>query len=242
MKQIRKRMIACVCCLLAALCVCGCAKGGKAVKIELDENPTTGYSWKYTMSQEGVLTEKENVYQKPTTGLMGAGGKHTWSFLPAGDGEVELTFVYAQSWAGGARGESRVYRYRVEKGEITLLSEEIVPAPVFLEQLVRIDNVYLRDGAVVADVVYLESNVQTEKEDGVDMVYETFTEVDGVTHTLIVSADAIVDFSEDFGPNTIEIAPEDFPERFEQVNIDGILYRMTAEDDTITALTFYYVQ
>jgi predicted secreted protein len=70
--------------------------------VELKENPTTGYEWKYEMSAEGVLTPGRDAYTADTaTGgeaLMGAGGVHLWTFAAKAAGDVTLTYSYARSW------------------------------------------------------------------------------------------------------------------------------------------------
>ncbi len=231
----------------ALLAVSGCGKGGgKTVDVGLEENPSTGYTWSYTAEPAGVLTQTETRYIQPNTGAAGAPGKRVWSFAPEQNGTVTLTFLYSQSWEGGSQGETRVYRFQVAGGVPTLLSEETIPAPSYVEQLMRLDNVFLEDGIIIAEAVYLKSEDRSETVDGATLYYEELTEIDGRTHTLIVSPDAYVDFSEDLGPETMEIRPDELPGRFAELDqswgVRGLNYIAVIADDTITSLTFYYTE
>jgi len=81
----------------------------------LNENPTTGYQWKFTASQEGILTVEKDEYQAPTTDALGAGGVHLWVFTGAKEGDVTLTFEYARSWEEGVKPDATiVYTFHVD--------------------------------------------------------------------------------------------------------------------------------
>lgn len=81
--------------------------------ILLLENPTTGFSWAYTASVEGVLQSDGDYYvasEEPKEGetLVGAGGYHMWFFTGLAEGDVTLTFTYAKSWEEGVAPEATV--------------------------------------------------------------------------------------------------------------------------------------
>lgn len=230
-------------CALLLLTGCAGAKKNGLLEITLEENPTTGYTWSYTLAPGGILAIESDEYIAPGTDLVGAPGRHVWRFAPAADGEVTLTFVSAQAWAGGNKGESRVLRYSVQDGAATLLSDErLAAAPLLPERLVLLQNVYEKDGEVFADLLNLESVWRTETdESGATIDYEEFSEVDGVTHSYPIAPDAYIDFSPDFGPQTEPVAPADFPARFASLSAsDGVYYTASIADGVITALTFYY--
>ena len=86
--------------------------------ISLEENPSTGYEWSYTADVEDVLglAHDEYIpYQDPNAELQaaGSGGVHTWIFYGAHEGDVTLTFTYAQPWEGGGKGDTLTYTYHI---------------------------------------------------------------------------------------------------------------------------------
>lgn len=72
------------------------------MKIELDENPSTGYRWFVDFQDEGVaVIDLGFVVDDPNPELVGGGGTRSFEFK--GDGLACLT--YKQPWEGG--GEAR---------------------------------------------------------------------------------------------------------------------------------------
>ena len=88
--------------LCAAILLPGCAgmNGQKTATVELEGNPTTGYTWVYTMSPEGILRELSNEYvpDKAGSGIVGSGGKFIFTFEAISPGETELVFSYLRPW------------------------------------------------------------------------------------------------------------------------------------------------
>ncbi|MEG0693732.1 MAG: protease inhibitor I42 family protein [Christensenellaceae bacterium] len=84
----------------------GCAQGSKNYTVELDGNATTGYSWQYSMSKDGIVKEVSKDYiqdevkeqKEGEPPLVGMGGKYTFVFEGVSEGEVELNFIYTQEW------------------------------------------------------------------------------------------------------------------------------------------------
>uniref|UniRef100_A9A684 Proteinase inhibitor I42 chagasin domain-containing protein n=1 Tax=Methanococcus maripaludis (strain C6 / ATCC BAA-1332) TaxID=444158 RepID=A9A684_METM6 len=75
---------------------------GENITIKLDENPTTGYAWNYSISDDSkieVLSD-EYIQDDVDDGIVGAGGVHEWTFNATESGEVEITFDYYRSWEG----------------------------------------------------------------------------------------------------------------------------------------------
>jgi inhibitor of cysteine peptidase len=66
------------------------------VKVKLNENPTTGFSWKIN-SDPGVQVLSDN-YQTSAPGRFGAGGTHTWVLKLTGTGILEFKGIYKQPW------------------------------------------------------------------------------------------------------------------------------------------------
>jgi inhibitor of cysteine peptidase len=98
------------------------AESLKSLTLTLDENPTTGYSWAYTMAPEGILALENDAFVNAPTSetVVGAGGTHTWTFKVVAGGCVRLTFQYYRPWeAPETAVETRVYAVNV--GETGLL-------------------------------------------------------------------------------------------------------------------------
>ncbi|WMW24987.1 protease inhibitor I42 family protein [Methanolobus sediminis] len=71
---------------------------GDLIIVELEENPTTGYSWNMTYS-EG-LEVQEDVYTQASANvtLVGAGGSHMWIFEVIETGEQSISAIYVRPW------------------------------------------------------------------------------------------------------------------------------------------------
>ena len=107
------------------------------VSVILEENPTTGYAWNYIASPEGILREVSSVYAQDAGAekLMGAGGKHTWTFEPAAQGGTVLHFAYARPFEEGVAPARLIsFVYSVDEGMNTTLwgSVEAAGKDVFI--------------------------------------------------------------------------------------------------------------
>jgi len=115
--------------LCVAVLLCGCAgmQKQKTATVELEGNPTTGFSWVYTISPEGVLREVTNKYMahKADKGMAGSGGKFIFVFKAAAAGEAELVFSYRRVWEEGIPALKTVnYRVNVDgRKNLKLLPE-----------------------------------------------------------------------------------------------------------------------
>jgi inhibitor of cysteine peptidase len=69
---------------------------GETIKVLLDENPTTGYSWAFNVTSG--LTIAKDTYHEPASGLMGAGGVHEWQIRATGTGSQQISAVYKRPW------------------------------------------------------------------------------------------------------------------------------------------------
>ena len=75
-----------------------------SLTVTLDSNATTGYSWQLMgISDNTVLEKTNNVYEAPTSALIGAGGKEVWTFKALRAGKTTLTMEYDQPWTGGQK-------------------------------------------------------------------------------------------------------------------------------------------
>ena len=74
-------------------------KQGQTLELEVDSNPTTGYSWDVTSSvNAGVLRQKRKYKYIPESDLVGAGGIQIFYFEGLQRGTAELTFEYRRPW------------------------------------------------------------------------------------------------------------------------------------------------
>jgi predicted secreted protein len=74
---------------------------GDSFCVVLEENPSTGFTWEYTQSPEGVVEfidsrafEGEDADPK----MVGAPVMRAWKFEARKEGEVTLTYIYHRPW------------------------------------------------------------------------------------------------------------------------------------------------
>ena len=83
-------------------------------RVKLDGNPTTGYDWYFTVSDESMLTLVSDGYTSTHPGADGAGGTYVWNFKGLKPGEAKITFKYYRAWEGEDSAEkTAVYRVTV---------------------------------------------------------------------------------------------------------------------------------
>jgi inhibitor of cysteine peptidase len=75
--------------------------------IELEGNPTTGFSWEVGTVDEAVLAPQgEPSYTATETALVGSGGVFAFTFKAARRGQTALQLVYHRSWEEAAPAET----------------------------------------------------------------------------------------------------------------------------------------
>ncbi len=103
-------------------CASAKAKAGestlKELKIELVANPTTGYSWEYSLEQEGIVSVKENSTYLGEEGIVGAPSLFEYTVKALKDGQTKLTFVNRRSFEENSTIEQREYQILVKNGKI----------------------------------------------------------------------------------------------------------------------------
>ncbi|NTU99924.1 MAG: protease inhibitor I42 family protein [Methanoregulaceae archaeon] len=77
---------------------------GSSFKVMLDENPTTGYSWNVSVTSGLNITD--DTFIPPTSGLMGAGGVHSWTVLTTKTGLQEFSGTYMRPWENKTGNET----------------------------------------------------------------------------------------------------------------------------------------
>jgi inhibitor of cysteine peptidase len=79
---------------------------GAIARVTLDGNPTTGYTWHYTISDGSVLALVSGSYTAPgSSDAVGAGGSYAWDFKALKAGETVVTFKYYRDWEGEASAD-----------------------------------------------------------------------------------------------------------------------------------------
>jgi len=88
-------------------------KKGRVMSITLESNPSTGYSWFATSSNQEVLAQMgEPEYQAPasdsSTPILGAAGTETYFFQGADIGTATLTLDYKKGWETSVAPEKTI--------------------------------------------------------------------------------------------------------------------------------------
>ena len=80
---------------------------GDMSMVTLKGNPTTGYSWEYTIEDESVI-KLESESSVTDNNAIGAGSTFKWSFRALKAGETKITFKYYRPWEGTANAETTI--------------------------------------------------------------------------------------------------------------------------------------
>jgi inhibitor of cysteine peptidase len=88
---------------------------GDAFTIQLEENPTTGYGWAVSISDDSVikLTDDQYTTDRKNKNVEGAGGVHGYEFEALAKGTAQITFVYERSFEENSAIETVVYNITV---------------------------------------------------------------------------------------------------------------------------------
>ena len=71
----------------------------RTVKVSLESNPTTGYSWQLiSPADRKVLRLYYSKYRARTSKLVGAGGREEWKFRAMAPGTTIVKVVYSRPW------------------------------------------------------------------------------------------------------------------------------------------------
>ncbi len=71
---------------------------GSEVKVVLESNPTTGYSWQVKEVDAVILKQVGEAQFKADSSAVGAGGKETFTFNAASAGQTTLKMEYRRPW------------------------------------------------------------------------------------------------------------------------------------------------
>ena len=94
-----KRMVKLCSVFGIALVMAGCgASKPQTMKLALDSNPTTGYSWTVTQDPELFRIDEEYQENAHDENMVGVGGQQIYTLTPETAGTTELTFTYSRPW------------------------------------------------------------------------------------------------------------------------------------------------
>jgi len=72
---------------------------GKTFTIDLDSNPSTGFSWQLVdISEKNILEIVKKEYVNAGSITVGTPGAERWSFKTVNTGKTVLTFEYRRPW------------------------------------------------------------------------------------------------------------------------------------------------
>jgi len=79
--------------------------------IQLEENPTTGYAWTVSVSDESTVKLIDDQYtaESKDQNIVGGGGVHEFTFQALSAGTTQITFVYERSFEENSAVETIVY-------------------------------------------------------------------------------------------------------------------------------------
>ena len=90
-------------------------KAGEDFFIALPSNVTTGFAWSASVADEKLVAYEGNVYQRPSSGRLGAGGQQLFIFHANRTGTTIVTFSYARPFeSNAAPGKTLTYTISVE--------------------------------------------------------------------------------------------------------------------------------
>lgn len=88
---------------------------GDSFTIQLEENPTTGYAWTVTISDENIIQLSDDQYtENNDEEIAGAGRTHSYTFEALTKGTTEITFVYERSFEEDSAAETIVFSITVK--------------------------------------------------------------------------------------------------------------------------------
>ena len=79
-----------------------------SLSIELDENPSTGYSWHVTISNPEILKIVKDDYTQKGD-LLGSGGIHKWEIKGIKEGLTTVKFELYRNWEPSNIIETKSY-------------------------------------------------------------------------------------------------------------------------------------
>ena len=97
------------------------------VDLYFPSNPTTGYSWEFSVADSDVLEVRDQYFaDSGDLGMTGAGGTHWFHFNGLREGTTSVTFRYVRAWEPEKALYTYVYRLAVdEAGNVLIWGVEV---------------------------------------------------------------------------------------------------------------------
>ncbi|MDY6826795.1 MAG: protease inhibitor I42 family protein [Bacillota bacterium] len=88
---------------------------GETFIVKLEENPSTGYNWHWTVGPEGVVVlDSEEFIAAEDEEVVGVPGRHEFVFRAEEAGEAEVVFQYYRDWEPENIAETHVFKLIVK--------------------------------------------------------------------------------------------------------------------------------
>ena len=90
-------------------------------KIEMKGNPTTGYTWFYTIEDESIVRLEQKTKYLGSRNMSGAPSLFTYTIISLKPGTTKITFEYKRPWEDKPAEDTTIYTVTVdERGKIEL--------------------------------------------------------------------------------------------------------------------------
>ena len=113
---------------LLAICfvLAGCKSNAeKNYVIEFESNHTTGYTWQYETSEEGIVEIENNYITKShDEKIVGVGGTDQFIIKGLAEGTITIKFTYSQSWDPKETDKTESYKITVDK-DLNVFGEKL---------------------------------------------------------------------------------------------------------------------
>ncbi|PIV55208.1 MAG: hypothetical protein COS15_04040, partial [Caldiserica bacterium CG02_land_8_20_14_3_00_36_38] len=85
-------------------------KADEIYTINLEENPTTGYTWHWNIANTSIVNIESEKFVAPSSNLPGAPGSHVWIVKGLKPGKTEIVFEYYRSFEPDKIEKTIVYK------------------------------------------------------------------------------------------------------------------------------------
>ena len=100
---------------------------GNELILDLDANPTTGYSWVITSVPEQFSSDYDNYIQdEAEEGMNGVGGTQEYHIIALNDGTGIMALEYKQDWDGGESDSIYELKLKISRHKKTQLQIDSV--------------------------------------------------------------------------------------------------------------------
>ena len=100
---------------------------GNELILDLDANPTTGYSWVITSVPEQFASDYDNYVQdEAEEDMTGVGGTQEYHIVALNDGTGTMTLEYKQDWDGGESDGTYELKLEISRHKKTQLQIDSV--------------------------------------------------------------------------------------------------------------------